>query len=455
MSRYLVAGTGIAGSAAVRALAARGENVVLYNAVDDASVAALGDLVTEVVIGDVPPGLLASIGDVVVSPGIPPAHPLVTAALAAGHDVYSEPELAWRLRPADSAPWLAVTGTNGKTTTVTMLASILAAAGLRAPALGNIGEPLVDAVTEPYDVLAVELSSQQLHWSRHLAPQVGALLNLADDHLSWHGGFDAYSDAKTAIWRGGTVVANADDPRVAVLARNTPHPTFFTLDEPARGQFGVSNGALVDRRGPHPISLAPVDAIRPDGRHNVANALAAATIARLHGVDADAVAEGLAGYRPEPHRNVEIAVIDGVRYIDDSKGTNPHATLAALNAYDDIVWIAGGQLKGVDVDPLVREAAPRLRGAVLLGEDRALIAAALERHAPRLPVFSVDRTDDEAMTEVVAHAAALARPGDVVLLSPAAASYDMFTGYPQRGKRFAAAVSAVSADRDPSAAERR
>lgn len=449
MARYLVAGTGIAGAESARVLARAGHDVVVYDQAESQRLAELEPLTVGVVTGDPEAqavvDAVASVDEVVLSPGIPPHHPLALTALRFGRPVYSEPELAWRLRPAGAAPWLAVTGTNGKTTTVTMLAAILSAAGLRTEALGNIGRPLVDAVFDDYDVLAVELSSQQLHWSQELAPEYGVLLNLADDHLSWHGDVHGYVQAKTAIWRGAVNVGNLDDPQVAKLLSVAPGQHIgFTLGPAPQGGFGVTDGMIVDNRGTEPVPLIAVDRIRPPGRHHIANALAAAAMARAFGVDATAVATGLADYQPQPHRNVLVATVDGVRYVDDSKGTNPHAAAAALASYDRIVWIAGGQLKGVDVDPLVASAADRLRGAVLLGADRAELATSLSRHAPGIPVIEVARGDDEAMTEVVKAAAAMAQPGDVVLLSPAAASYDMFTGYAHRGQRFAEAVAALT-----------
>jgi UDP-N-acetylmuramoylalanine--D-glutamate ligase len=488
--RVLVAGAGVSGVAVAEALLARGAVVTVTDRPGHAGLAALaGRGATTFPDAAEPPG---GTEEVIVSPGFRPDHPLVLAAQNAGIEVFSEPELAWRLRPAGAAPWLAVTGTNGKTTTVTMLASILSAAGLRTVATGNIGYPLLDAVLdpEPYDVLAVELSSFQLHWSTQLAPEAGALLNLADDHLDWHGGFDAYADAKAALWRGsGVAVGNADDPRVAKLLANAPGRTVgFTLGTPAPGQLGVVEDILVDRAfGPDgpagsrsgplgpagsrsrplgPVDsrsgpLGPVDSrsrplgpeyavelgtvadVRPPGPHNVANALAAAALARAHGVPAEAVARGLRAYTPEPHRNAFVASVGGVDWVDDSKATNPHAAAASLLSYPRIVWVAGGQLKGVDVDDLVRLAAPRLAGAVLLGVDRAEIATALARHAPDLPVVEVASTDDGAMAEVVAAAARLARPGDTVLLAPAAASKDMFASFERRGEAFAAAVAAL------------
>jgi UDP-N-acetylmuramoylalanine--D-glutamate ligase len=437
----LVAGTGVAGAAAARALLARGVARTVHDRRASPAASALEEAGAHVVIGDLPESL-DGIDEVVVSPGFTPHHPLVVAALDAGLPVYSEPELAWRLRGPDAPVWLGITGTNGKTTTTTMLAAILRAAGKRTAALGNIGEPLVEATQ--YDVLAVELSSFQLHWSRDLAVPVGALLNLADDHLEWHGTFDAYAQAKVAIWRGGgTAVGNLDDPLVAELLSKAPgRRVGFTVNRPDAGQFGVEDGWLVDRAFGHG-RLVEADRIRPTGIHNVSNALAASAVALAYGVPPAAVAEGLTNYTPEPHRNALVATVAGVSYVDDSKATNPHAAYASLTAYPRVVWVAGGQLKGVDVTDLVASVADRLAGAVLLGIDRARVAEALARHAPRVPVVEVASTDDGAMGEVVRAAARLARPGDTVLLAPAAASKDMFVSYAHRGDAFAEAVRSL------------
>jgi UDP-N-acetylmuramoylalanine--D-glutamate ligase len=448
----LVAGAGVSGVAVTGALLERGAKVTVTDRPGHPGLDALAERGALILpdAAEIP----ADTAQVVVSPGFRPDHPLVRAALAAGLEVFSEPELAWRLRPAGAAPWLAVTGTNGKTTTVTMLAAMLTAAGLRTVATGNIGYPLLSAVLdpEPYDVLAVELSSFQLHHSVRLAPAAGALLNLADDHLDWHGGFDAYAGAKAALWRGSEVaVGNVDDPRVAALLAGAPGKRVgFTLGAPGPGELGVVEDLLIDRAfgpdGPaHAVELATIADVRPIGAHNVANALAAAALARAHGVPAEAVADGLRGYTPEPHRNAFVAAVGGVDWVDDSKATNPHAAAASLLSYPRLVWVAGGQLKGVDIDDLVRRVAPRLAGAVLLGVDRAQVAAALGRHAPQIPVVEVASTDDGAMTEVVAAAARIARPGDTVLLAPAAASLDMYDSYARRGEAFAAAVAALGA----------
>jgi UDP-N-acetylmuramoylalanine--D-glutamate ligase len=464
--RILVAGAGVAGSAAAEVLLGLGAQVwVLDQAATEPAGAGMAEAHArlraagaEVVIADEPPaGLFATVDEVIVSPGVPPHARVALAGAAAGLLVYSEPELAWRLRPPDAPPWLAVTGTNGKTTTTTMLAAILRAAGLRTAALGNIGEPLVFAAlggahsAGSYDVLAVELSSQQLHWSSTLAPQAGALLNLADDHLEWHGSFEEYAAAKAEIWRSaragtGVAVGNLDDVRVAATLATVPgRRVGVTLGEPKPGQLGLIGSRLVDWAfSDEPIELAPAEGIRPAGPHNVSNALHAAALARAHGVPAAAVAAGLASYVPEPHRNAFVATVAGVDYVDDSKATNPHAAWASLVAYDRVIWVAGGQLKGVEVSDLVASIAGRLVGVVLLGVDRAQIAKALARHAPNVPVTEVSRTDDGAMAEAVGAAAVLARAGDTVLLAPAAASKDMFVSYSHRGDAFAAAVRALT-----------
>jgi UDP-N-acetylmuramoylalanine--D-glutamate ligase len=423
-----VAGLGLSGAAAERVLAQRGAQVTTVDA-------KLGN--DEVL----PPEAEL----VVTSPGWRPTHALFAQAAARGVPVWGEVELAWRLRDP-SVPWLGVTGTNGKTTTVRMLTSMLSAAGHRAVACGNVGLPLLDAVlAEPaYDVLAVELSSYQLHWTSTVTCHAAAILNLAPDHLDWHGSVAGYAADKARIWAPGTVaVFNADDDATRRLAasRPGPAPVSFTLTEPAPGQVGVLGGALVERgANGSVVELAPVDVVQPPAPHNVANALAAAALARALEAGPDHVAAGLRAFRPDPHRIDLVAAIDGVDYVDDSKATNAHAAAASLAAFRPVVWIAGGLAKGAEFDELVAGAADRLRGVVLLGRDRAVIADALARHAPEVPVVDVPATDTGAMDDVVRAARGLARPGDTVLLAPACASMDMFTNYGERGDAFAAAV---------------
>ncbi|MFD5703609.1 UDP-N-acetylmuramoyl-L-alanine--D-glutamate ligase [Streptomyces lasiicapitis] len=461
-----VAGLGVSGVSAARALAGLGAAVTVVDGGDGETHRARATELADSGLA----GITVRLGDaetlpegtdlVVTSPGWKPSSPLFAAAAAAGVDVVGDVEIAWRLRGPDAAPWLAITGTNGKTTTTQMLASILAAAGLRTAAVGNIGTPIVDVILEgddAYDVLAVELSSYQLHWAPSLRAHSAAVLNLAPDHLDWHGSMEAYAADKGRVYEGNQVacVYNVADKATEDLVREADveegcRAIGFTLNAPAPSQLGVVDGILVDRafvpdRQKQAQELAEVADVSPPAPHNIANALAAAGLARAFGVQATAVREGLRAFRPDAHRIEHIADVDGVAYIDDSKATNTHAAQASLAAYESIVWIAGGLAKGATFDELVAGAAARLRGVVLIGADRALIREALARHAPEVPVVDLDRTDTGAMSEAVRQAARLARPGDTVLMAPACASMDMFTNYNKRGDAFAAAVRELGA----------
>jgi UDP-N-acetylmuramoylalanine--D-glutamate ligase len=473
--RVLVNGLGITGPPVARLLAARGALVTAVDGRDDEAnrraakeLAGLGIPVTFTERPALPPGTDL----VITAPGFLPGSPLVAAAAAAGIPVIGDVELAWRLRPAlpggiprggpggrppgpARQEWLGVTGTNGKTTTVRMLAAMLGAAGYRSIAAGNVGLPVIEAVTEPepYPVMAVELSSFQLYWSQSLRPLAAVVLNVAAHHLDWHGDIESYARAKSRIYAPGTVaVGNADDARsreLAVAAPGTARVVTFRLGAPGPGELGVADGVLLDRAfgDPAGVVLAGVADVRPAGPHNVADALAAAALARAYGVPPGAIAGGLAAFRPEPHRMSLVAQVGGVDYVDDSKASNPHAAAAALHSYPSVVWIAGGLFRGAgaDVDLLVGEIAPRLRGVVLLGADREVIRRSLARHAPDVPVVEAVRTDTGVMDLVVTLAARLAVPGDTVLLAPAAQSFDMFRDYPARGDAFAAAVARLAA----------
>ncbi len=437
----LVCGARFAGQAACRALLARGARVLLSDQDRPAGIEDVLAAGAEFV--GAPQSLPPGVSLVVTSPGFRPDHPLLVDALSRGVAVLGEVEFAWRLQRADRpAAWLVVTGTNGKTTTVRMLETILRAAGRRALAVGNVGVSVIDAVdaSDPYDVLAVEMSSYQLYWSSTIHPRAGALLNLAPDHLDWHGSMAAYVSAKTAVWRADVAIGNLDDAAVASLLDRADAPVRVGFTLGPDGRYCVRDGMLVAAGVP----VLPVADVRPPGSHNVANALAAAALAEAY-AGPDDIAAGLRAFVPDPHRNEYVGSAGGVGYVDDSKATNAHAARGSLLAYDRVVWIAGGQLKGAPVDDLVAEVAPRLAGAVLLGVDRGLIAAALRRHAPQIPVIEVDNTEDGAMLDVVRAAAGLARPGDTVLLAPAAASYDMFSGYGERGRQFADAARALGA----------
>ncbi|WP_435105784.1 UDP-N-acetylmuramoyl-L-alanine--D-glutamate ligase [Nocardiopsis synnemataformans] len=457
--RVCVAGLGVSGPPVARALLARGARVTVVDGRDDDTVRPVADRLrsegAEVVLGATP--LPGDCDLVVTSPGWRPDSPLLVRAAEAGIEVIGDVELAWRLKPADQV-WLAVTGTNGKTTTVRMLEAMLRADGRDALAVGNVGTPVVEAVQPDAEgrvreVLAVELSSFQLHWSSSLRPHAATVLNVASDHLDWHGGLDPYARAKGRIYGPGAVrVVNTADAWSVRLAEEDgdPHTPLvgFRLDTPRAGEVGVVEDLLVDRafvEDPHSSAeeLATLSDVRPAAPHNVANALAAAALARSVGVAPASVRAGLTAFEPEPHRIAFVAAAGGVDYVDDSKATNPHAAAASLGSYPSVVWIAGGLLKGAEVDDLAAMAADRLRGAVLIGADRARLREALAERAPGVPVLEVEgpaEGDRTVMDAVVAAAASLAEEGDTVLLAPAAASMDMFTDYHERGRLFAEAV---------------
>ncbi|KUI03100.1 UDP-N-acetylmuramoylalanine--D-glutamate ligase [Mycobacterium sp. IS-3022] len=422
----------------------------------------------------------ANIGDyalVVTSPGFAPTTPVLVAAAAAGVPVWGDVELAWRLDRAGwfgpPRRWLVVTGTNGKTTTTSMLHAMLVAAGRRAVLCGNIGNPVLDVLAEPSDLLAVELSSFQLHWAPSLRPDAGVVLNVAEDHLDWHGSMAAYARDKARVLDGRVAVVGLDDPVAAGLLDTAAAATRvgFRLGEPGAGELGVVGGTLVDNAFGDRVALAEAASIPVAGPVGVLDALAAAALARAVDVAPSAIADALAGFQVGRHRAQVVGTVDGVTYVDDSKATNPHAARASIAAYSRVVWVAGGMLKGASVDELLASVANRLVGAVLIGRDRATIAEALSRHAPDVPVIEVVTGEDfgvqgtigskvspvtnvirlgdassgnEIMAAVVGAARDLARAGDTVLLAPAGASFDQFSGYSHRGDAFADAVRALS-----------
>lgn len=460
-ANVVVAGFGVSGFAAADGLMSLGARITVLDESEAYSDKAglLERLDVRVRLGKGATSLLPNDVDLVVtSPGWRPSAPLLAQAAARGVPIWGETELAFRMMQPDRAiPWLGVTGTNGKTTTTTMTASMLRAAGLRTAAVGNIGRPIVEAVLddEPYDVLAVELSSFQLHWMGRIQLHSAAVLNIHPDHLEWYdgiGGYDAYVADKARIYEGVThaCVYNVAEPVTERLVEQADvtegaRAIGFTLGVPGPSMLGVVDDIIVDRafvsqRRDSALELAKLSDVVPFAPHNVENALAAAALVRSIGVPAEAVARGLRELEVPLHRIQEIASADGVTWVDDSKATNPHAADAAMRAYPSFVWIAGGQAKGTTFDDLVVRYRDRIRGAVVIGVDRNEIAEALRRHAPEIPVRVLDRADTGVMTEVVSLAGGMALPGDVVLLSPGCASLDMFTSYSDRGERFADAV---------------
>ena len=403
---------------------------------------------------------------IVVSPGYPSHHPVVDWATAGGVAVWGDIELGWRLRDKTSrvADWICITGTNGKTTTTQLTAHMLVAGGLRAAPVGNIGTPLLDALRDPvgYDALVLELSSFQLERVHSMSPYASVCLNLADDHLDWHGGAQAYRDAKAKIYENTQVacVYNRGDLETERMVEEADvvegaRAISFGLDSPPPSGFGVVDGILIDRgfhaeRQGEAFELVTVEELEARGigqPHMGLNVLAAAALARSRGVAPTEIASAVLSFTPDPHRAQQLGVRHDVRWIDDSKATNVHAADASLRALSGVVWVLGGLLKGVDITPLVQTHAGRLRGAVVIGAEREEVLKILAENAPNVPVVEVlAERGIEVMREAVRAADAFAQPGDTVLLSPASASMDQFSDYADRGRAFQAAFGELPAE---------
>jgi len=435
--RVVVIGAGVAGIAAAGALAHEGASVVITEARPRellGDLHALETLGVALFAGGHERSHLDNATLVVTSPGIPPSAEMRRWAGERGIPVWGELELGARLV---NVPYLAVTGTNGKTTTAGMIAACLRAAGLDAVACGNIGRPFPTAALERHDVLVVEASSFQLADQESLHPRVSVLLNLAPDHLDWHGSFESYVEAKRRIYArqtaaGDVHVGDRDDVIAARVSSEAPcRVVWFRSDDPGLDEVGYRDGTLLAMLNQRE-ELGEIDGERAGYR---ADAAAAAAAALAYGVEAPAVRDGLASFAPERHRGESVAEADGVRFIDNSKATNVHAAMAAIDGVRDAVLIAGGRAKGQDLSPLVTRAR-RLAAVVVLGES----ADVLVRLFDGLVVVRRAGSIEEA-TETAFELAP--RPG-VVLLAPACASWDQFHDYGERGERFAAAARSVA-----------
>ena len=448
--RFLILGAGVTGSAVASSLRSRGGLVTITD--DNAQDALRPESVD-----------LANFDAVVISPGWRQDHPLVVQVLSSNLHILNEIDLAWQIRSelAPQQKWLALTGTNGKTTTVEMVAKILQTAGLKAVACGNVGDTVIEAVDREsaYDYLVLELSSFQLHWAKQAQFVSAAILNIADDHLDWHGTFDAYAAAKFSILdRADIAILNADDEQVVLRAnRFTGRKVFFSLDTPAPGEIGVVEELLVDRAFvADPLEAAMICELKdimPTVPHNVSNALAAAALARTVNVSHEHIQKALQEFKPGRHRIETVYESNLVSWVNDSKATNPHAASASLMSHLSVVWIAGGLAKGAEMSSLVQRCKGRIKAAILIGADRQLIEDALQEYAPDIPRVLVDAPADytrggdsnSLMEALVSQAATLVAPGDTVLMAPACASMDQFISYADRGDRFAAAVRKVVA----------
>lgn len=416
---------------------------------------------------------------VITSPGWRPDSPLLAEAQAEGIPVIGDIEAAWLADQAESfgpaRTWLAITGTNGKTTTTAMLTAMLIADGQAAAAVGNIGTAPGIALTaeargeQRVDVMVAEVSSFQLHWAPSFRPDTGCVLNLAEDHLDWHGSYASYADAKAQVFRARTAVIPANEPEVLeTIARLWPDASqipcedirLFSSGESvelgsvqsaldgrvSRSDVCIRGGKVVELAG-QDVVLASAEGISPPGPAGLADAAAAAAMARSVGVKPESIASALENFRVQAHRGQVVANTGGAQWIDNSKATNPHAAAASLSAFDPVVWIAGGLAKGTDSSALVAAHARRLRAVVLIGTDNDRLEAALAASAPDVPILRAadaleDASDGEAVMRAAVEAAhRVAVDGDTVLMAPAAASMDQFRDYAHRGDAFARSVA--------------
>jgi UDP-N-acetylmuramoylalanine--D-glutamate ligase len=451
--RIVVAGAGVTGKPVAAVLKARGADVIFADEKIESVEGFEVKLPTEI--------SADSFDALMISPGWREDNPLVQLARANDKEILNEIDFAWALRSelAPGQKWLALTGTNGKTTTVEMVAHIMTSAGMSAVACGNVGTTVIESVTskEKYDYLILELSSFQLHWIEDAQFSASAILNIADDHIDWHGTFDAYAKDKLSILdKSTTAILNGDDSEVVGrTAHWLGRKIFYSLDTPAPGEIGVVEEILVDRAfvaDPQEASMiAELSEILPTVPHHISNSLAAAGLSRSVGVSHENIRAALASFKAGRHRIEEVAHHEGIRWIDDSKATNPHAAAAAIMGNFSVIWIAGGLAKGAAMEPLISRTWSRLKAAILIGEDRELIAEQLRTYAPDLPLYIIEAgaeyviggVDNSLMERVVSQALEIADKDDVVLLAPACASMDQFKSYADRGDRFSAAVKKV------------
>ena len=442
---FLILGAGVSGQSVARSLKAHGSVVTIADDYSDEGIKT--DEIS-----------LENFDAVVVSPGWRLDHPLLVKALKSGLEVHNEVDLAWQIKSeiAPNQKWLAITGTNGKTTAVEMVAKILQNAGLKAKACGNLGETVIDAVeqADPLDYLVLELSSFQLHWVKKAQFHSSAILNIAHDHIDWHSSFDLYAQAKISLLEKSEIaVLNADDGEVVSRSASwNGRKVFFTLNTPAPGEIGVVEELIVDRcfvSDPMEAEMiCEINDVKPTIPHNVSNAMAAAALSLSIDVPHKVIQMALQEFRPGKHRIEIILENDSISWIDDSKATNPHAAIASLNSHLSVIWIAGGLAKGADMEGLVQRCKKRMKAVILIGEDSDLIERALQKFAPEVPRVKVEspssyvkgQPDNSLMEEVVTKALTFATSGDSVLLAPACASMDQFVSYADRGDRFATAV---------------
>ncbi|MBC7463295.1 MAG: UDP-N-acetylmuramoyl-L-alanine--D-glutamate ligase [Actinobacteria bacterium] len=444
-AQVLIVGAGVTGTSVERVLTRMGAKVSL---VDETH--SRGDRLQLLPLAD---AATRHFDFVVVSPGWKITHPFLQELMSRKANLISEIDLAWQIKEKllPSQKWIGITGTNGKTTAVELTTAILKEGGIRTTACGNVGDTVIEAVTsdQKFDYLVVELSSFQLEWSRLPSFSASAILNIADDHTDWHGGFDSYAQAKMRILDGTNLaILNGDDSVVVERSSNWDgRKVFYTLSAPKPGELGVVEDLLIDRAFVNdPLEaevLAELHDVHPQAAHSVSNTLAASALGRSAGVAYSSIQNAVQNFRPGRHRIETILFKDGITWIDDSKATNPHAAAASIKSFSSVIWIAGGLAKGADMSSLVEKIAAKIKVAILIGADRELIGAALTKQFPNIPIIRVDgdKSDGLAlMRRIVAQANESADIGDVVLLAPACASMDQFENYASRGDFFRDAV---------------
>ncbi|MEY4618490.1 MAG: hypothetical protein RL101_676 [Actinomycetota bacterium] len=465
--RAVVYGVGVSGFAVADTLHELGASLlVVANSADEQHADLLEVLGIETAIGVPKDDQLTKTIDfapqvIVVSPGIKPADELLVWAVRNNVAIWGDIDLAWRLRDKTGsiAKWVLVTGTNGKTTTTQLVEQMIISGGKRAIACGNIGLPILDAIRNPdgYDYLVVELSSFQLHYMHEPRPYVSALLNIAEDHIDWHGTFEEYVKAKGKVFEGAerAIVYNVEDDTTIELMKQADVATEdtlavgFTRGFPGDLQVGYVEDSLIDRaffpyRAKELPQISSHDEIGKIGvvtPHLLANVAAATAIARACDISPNAIGDAIAKFRLDRHRIEFVANQSGVLWFDDSKATNAHATEASLQSFESVVWIVGGLLKGVNIRPLIKNNIDRLKAAIVIGADRVEVLASLRECAPGLQVIEISESDNaKVMNRAVEAARSIAIDGDVVLLAPSAASMDQFQDYADRGNQFARAV---------------
>ena len=435
----LVIGAGVTGRAVHEALLKFGALSKIF----DEKVSGKNDVINEL-----PTGIELA----VVSPGWKMDHPAILNLKSAGTKVIGEIDFAWQVKQvlAPNQKWIALTGTNGKTTTIKMIESIFQAAKVNGVACGNVGQTVIASVCaeKPFEYLAIELSSFQIQWSELPRYQSVAVLNIAEDHIDWHGSFEEYAAAKLKLLKQAdkSFINKSDPELVKRVGKETV--IWFSLETPNPNELGLVENLLIDRTfSPTPSQaneIAELVDITPTAPHNVLNALAASALVLSIGIKYEAIKLGLRNFSPDHHRMELVLSKNEINWIDDSKATNPHAAAASLLSYFQIIWIAGGLAKGASMDELVSRCAKRIKSVILIGQDRELISDAFAKFSPTTEIVRVDQTTDskQLMNDVVMQAIKLAKPGDTVLLAPACASMDQFDSYVERGQLFAQAVKA-------------